>query len=131
MYIHLKIIGILLMALGLMHIFFPKYFNWNNELKSLSLINRQMMIVHTFFVAFTVFLMGLLSFTSAVELIETSLGKKISFGLGVFWFVRLLFQFFGYSSHLWKGKRFETVMHVLFSILWLYFGYIFLPISSL
>jgi len=126
MHLHLKIIGILLLVLALIHIIFPKYFNWNKELKSLSLINRQMMIVHTFFIALTVFLIGLLCLTSSTELIETSLGKKISLGIGVFWTVRLLFQFFGYSSDLWKGKRFETIIHISFSFVWAYLSFIFL-----
>jgi hypothetical protein len=128
MQIHLKIIGILLIALALIHIFFPKYFNWDKELKSLSLINRQMMTVHTFFIAFAVFLMGLLCLTTSTELIETNLGKKISLGLGIFWTVRLFIQFFGYSTDLWKGKTFETAMHIIFSILWTYLSYIFLII---
>jgi hypothetical protein len=128
MQIHLKIIGTLLIALAMVHIIFPKYFNWKDELKSLSLINRQMMTVHTFFIAFTVFLMGLLCLTSANELIETTLGKKISFGLGIFWTVRLFIQFFGYSTALWKGKTFETAMHIVFSIFWAYLSYIFLAI---
>lgn len=76
MEIHFKIIGVLLIALALVHIVFPKYFNWDKELKSLSLINRQMMTVHTFFIALTVLLMGLLCLTSSTELIETNLGKK-------------------------------------------------------
>jgi hypothetical protein len=126
MEIHFKIIGILLIALAFVHIVFPKYFNWDKELKSLSLINRQMMTVHTFFIALTVLLMGLLCLTSSAELIETNLGKKISLGLGVFWTVRLVIQFFGYSSDLWKGKKFETFMHIIFSLLWTYLSIIFL-----
>ncbi len=126
MQIHIKIIGFLLIALALVHIIFPRYFNWKKELKSLSLINRQMMTVHTFFIAFTVFLMGLLCLTSSNELIETNLGKKISLGLGIFWTVRLFIQFFGYSKDLWKGKKLETLIHILFSILWVYFSAIFL-----
>jgi hypothetical protein len=97
MEIHFKIIGVLLIALALVHIIFPKFFNWKDELKSLSLINRQMINVHTFFIALTVFLMGLLCLTCTSELIETNLGKKISLGIGVFWTVRLLVQFFIYS----------------------------------
>jgi hypothetical protein len=128
MQIHLKIIGILLIVLALVHIFFPKYFNWEKELKSLSLINRQMMIVHTFFIAFVVFLMGLLCLTCSTELVETSLGKKIALGLGLFWITRLFIQFFGYSLSLWKGKVFETVIHILFSILWIYLSFVFLKI---
>jgi hypothetical protein len=128
MQIHLKIIGALLIALALAHIFFPKYFNWEKELKSLSLINRQMMTVHTFFVAFTVFLMGFFCLSSSSELVETNLGKKISFGFGIFWTVRLFIQFFGYSKELWKGKPFETTMHIIFSLLWIYLSIVFLMI---
>lgn len=126
MQIHIKIIGFLLIALALVHIIFPRYFNWDKELKSLSLINRQMMTVHTFFIAFTVFLMGILCLTSSNELIETILGKKISLGLGIFWTVRLFIQLFGYSTDLWKGKKLETSIHILFSIFWIYFSSIFL-----
>jgi len=125
MEIHFQIIGFSLMALALVHVIFPKYFNWKKELKSLSLINKQMMMVHTFFIALVVFLMGLMCLTSAKELIETNLGKKISLGLGVFWSLRLLIQFFGYSVKLWKGKPFETIIHFLFSGLWLYLSLVF------
>ena len=126
MEIHFKIIGTLLIALALVHIIFPKYFNWKEELKSLSLINRQMMTVHTFFIALTLFLIGLLCLTSSSELVETNLGKKISLGLGIFWIFRLFIQFFGYSNDLWKGKKFETLIHIVFSLLWTYLSFIFL-----
>ena len=128
MEIHLKIIGCLLICLAFIHIVFSKYFNWGEELKSLSLVNRQMMTVHTFFIALTVFLMGLLCVTSSSELIETNLGKKIALGLGIFWTIRLFIQFFGYSADLWKGKKFETLIHIIFSLLWIYISIVFLTI---
>jgi len=126
MEIHFKIIGILLMALSIIHALFPKYFDWINELRALRLINRQMMYVHTFFIALMVFLMGLLCLTSSTDLIETEFGRKITFGLGVFWTIRLFIQFFGYSSKLWKGKTFETAVHVLLSLLWTYMSSVFI-----
>ena len=129
MELHLKIIGVLLMVLALLHVNFPRYFKWKVELSLVSHINRQMMYVHAFFIAFGVFLMGLLCFTSATELATTTFGRRISLGLGIFWLTRLLIQFFGYSSLLWKGKTFETTVHVLFSVLWTYFSVVFLLIS--
>lgn len=129
MILHLKIIGTLLMLLAGIHIIFPRYFNWKKELAPLSLINQQMMRVHTFFIAFTVFLIGLLSFSSALELVSTDLGQKICLGLGFFWGVRCLFQLFIYSPKLWKGKLFETAVHIIFSCLWLYMTYIFIRIG--
>lgn len=121
----LKLVGGILIALALVHIFFPNYFQWKKELPQLSLINRQMMQVHTFFIAFTVFLMGLLCVTSASEMTTTPFGRKISLALALFWGIRLMIQFFGYSSKLWKGKVFETTVHLVFSLLWGYFAIIF------
>lgn len=126
MEIHFKIIGTLLIVLSFIHLAFPKYFNWNEELGPLSLINRQMMYVHTFFIAFVVLLIGILCLNSSDELVSTAFGKKIDLGLGIFWLARLFIQFFGYSSLLWKGKSLETGIHILFSLLWIYFTAVFL-----
>lgn len=128
MELQLRIIGGLLIALALVHFIFPKYFNWKKELSLLSLINKQMMQVHTLFIALTLLLMGILCLTSSNELITTVLGKRISIGFGIFWGVRLFIQFFGYSTKLWKGKTFETTIHILFSLLWFYLTWIFINI---
>lgn len=126
MEIHYRIIGFVLMLLSIMHIGFPKYFNWSKELSALSLINRQMIHVHTFFIAFVLLLMGILCLTSSEDLVQTSLGKKISLGFGLFWTIRLFIQLFGYSPVLWKGKMFETVVHIIFSLIWTYLSIVFL-----
>lgn len=125
MTLHLNIIGWLLMALALVHVIFPRYFDWKKDLAPLSLINRQMMQTHTFFIALMVFAMGLLNVTSAQELVTTPLGKKLCFGLMIFWGLRLFFQLFIYSSKLWKGKAFETTVHVAFTGFWLYMTFVF------
>jgi len=125
MEVQLKLIGIVLMILSLVHAIFPKYFNWADELGRLSLVNRQMMYVHTFFIGLVLFLMGLLCLVSTDCIIHTKLGNQISLGFGVFWLARLMVQFFGYSSKLWKGKRLESIIHIVFSILWLYLSVFF------
>lgn len=128
MILTLQLTGSLLIVLALVHGTFPSYFKWKSDLKSLSLINRQMMYVHTFFIALTVLLMGLLCLTQSAALTNTALGKVISAGMCFFWLCRLIVQFWGYSPQLWKGKTFETTIHILFSLLWcfltLLFGYL-------
>ena len=126
MELHLRITGVLLILLALTHVVFPRYFKWRAQLALISHINRQMVYIHTFFIAFTVLLMGLLCLTSAAEMITTKIGKNISLGLGVFWLVRLSIQFVGYSSLHWKGKPFETKIHVLLLVLWTYLSAVFL-----
>lgn len=125
MIIPLKIAGVLLIGLALVHAIFPKYFRWKEELAGLSMVNRQIFKVHTFFIALTVFLMGLLCLGSADALTQTSLGKQVCLGLAVFWSIRLVLQFFGYSTALWRGKPFETFVHILFSLFWIYLTVVF------
>ena len=125
MELHLKIAGYTMIFLSLIHFLFPKRFNWKTELGSLSLINRQLMYVHTFFVALMVLLMGVICIYSSDEILNSKLGQQLSFGLFLFWTTRLVFQFFVYSSKLWKGKRFETIVHITFSFLWIYFSGVF------
>ena len=125
MELHIKIIGFLLIALALVHAGFPKYFSWKQQLQPLSLINRQLMYVHSFFIALVILLIGILCLTSAKELMETKLGGRLCLGLGIFWIIRLFIQFFGYSSKNWKGKPFETRVHIFFSLLWFYMTSIF------
>ena len=129
MELHLRIIGVILVILAVIHAAFPKQFAWKKELVSLSLINRQMMTVHTFFIALTVLLMGVLCLYSANEIVNTPFGRQIALGLFIFWFVRLFVQFFVYSKDLWKGKRFETIMHIVFAITWLYLSAVFFIIA--
>ena len=122
MNLNLSIVGTLLILLAAAHTVFARYFNWSRELAALSLINRQMMYIHTFFIALMLLLMGLLCLTSSTEIITTDLGHRLLLGLGVFWTIRLIIQFFGYSAQIWKGKRLETSIHVLFVVLWCYFS---------
>ncbi|RAJ93186.1 hypothetical protein LX87_04698 [Larkinella arboricola] len=121
----LNIVGGVCILLALLHAVFPSYFHWKQELKALSLLNRQLMYVHTFFIVLTVFFIGLLCLTAAKDLVTTRLGNRIALGLAIFWALRLWVQFFGYSAQLWRGKPLETVVHVVFSLLWLYFTAIF------
>jgi hypothetical protein len=129
MEVYLNIAGFLLVALALIHIGFPRYFEWRKDLGSITLINRQMMYIHTFFIGFVVLLMGILCLTSSKEILETVLGKRIALGFSIFWTLRLFIQFIGYSPRLWKGKTFETAMHVVFTIIWVYLSALFIVIS--
>jgi hypothetical protein len=71
-------------------------------------------VIHAFFVGLAVLLMGVLCLTSASDLVSTPLGRRVAKGLAAYWGLRLLVQLFGYSSRLWRGKAFETSVHVTF-----------------
>ena len=118
MILALQISGALLLVLALIHIGFPRYLKWRDELPRISLINAEMLKVHTLFVALTVAGIGWISLFYAHDLSRAPFGKTVSIGIAIFWTARLGVQFFGYSSELWRGKRFETVMHVVFVGWW-------------
>jgi hypothetical protein len=117
----IRIVGALLVVLGLSHAFFNRYFGWEKELASVSLFTRRVFYVHTFFIAMGVTLSGIGSLLYADALVRPSaLSRAILAGLVVFWMCRLLAQFLAYDSAIWRGDRFRTVMHIAFAVFWLY-----------
>jgi hypothetical protein len=118
---NLRIVGVLLVLLGLSHAFFSRYFRWDRELAEVSLLTRQIFFVHSFFIALGVVLGGAGSFLCADALLRPgSLSRTLLAGMTVFWLCRLLAQFFAYDARIWKGDRFRTVMHAAFCVLWIY-----------
>ena len=70
--------------------------------------------------------MGVLSVFYQEALLEkTLLGRLVAGGLAIFWLLRLLIQLFGYDRRLWIGNRFNTSMHVLFTLMWGYYVLVF------
>ncbi len=117
----LRTAGALQIALALLHAFFPKRFDWAVELGRLSLLNRQIFIVHTVFVCFTLLLLGSLSaFAPQALLVPTPLSRLVLAGIASFWGLRFLVQWLYYDRVLWRGHRFNTVMHGLFTGVWVY-----------
>jgi cytochrome c biogenesis protein CcdA len=124
--LHLKLAGLAMMVLGVAHVLFGPRFKWKEELERVSLLNRQIFYVHTFFIALVVALLGILAFFYTSALLEpTPLARVLLSGIVIFWGCRLLVQFFVYDASLWKGNRFNTRMHILFALLWLYLVSVF------
>ncbi len=120
--LNLRIIGFSLIFLSLLHGIFYRYFNWQEELKALSPINKDMFLVHCFFVALVLFLMGTVCLFFPGDLTgRCELGALVATGLLIFWGCRLFCQFFVYPAELWRGKKLETAVHIVFSITWTYY----------
>jgi hypothetical protein len=119
-YVHLKVVGVLV-ALGLAHSLFGRYFNWKQELAPLSLLTRQVFQVHGFFIALVVAMMGVCSlFYTTALLASGDLSRVVLSGFLIFWLSRLAIQLFVYDPAIWRGRRFYTFMHVVFTIFWIY-----------
>lgn len=120
-YLHLKVVGALLLALGLAHSMFGRYFRWQEELAQLSLFTRQVFHVHCFFIALLVVMIGACSLFYTEPLLGSgALSRVVLAGFVVFWAARLGIQFFVYDPAIWRGRRFYTIMHLVFSVFWIY-----------
>ena len=119
--LHMRIVGVLLLLLGMSHAFFNRYFEWEQELAAVSLFTRRVFFVHNFFIGLGVVLAGAGSFLYADSLLRPGvLSRALLAGMTLIWLCRLLAQFFAYDSVLWRGNGFRTFMHTAFAMLWCY-----------
>lgn len=111
--------GVLQIALALLHLAFPARFGWKQEAARMSRLNEQIFHVHTFFVCLTLVLFGIWTMVLLEDLLSAR-QRALASGIAVFWLARLYSQWFVYDPVLWRGKKFETAMHILFTILWIF-----------
>jgi len=124
--VHLHAGGLAMASLVVLNLFVPSRFHWREELSRLSLVNRQIFQVHTIFLVLVLGLFSALLLTCASALLEpTRLSRAVLVGLTIFWALRMVVQWCFYSPTLWRGHRFNTVVHYVFSALWVYLTGVF------
>jgi hypothetical protein len=124
--VHLRIIGVALAVLVAVNVHVPKRFHWREEMARLSLLNRQVFIAHAVFLVLTLAFMSALLLLYGDALLEpTPLARAVLAGLTIFWTLRMVMQWGFYSPAIWRGHRFNTVMHFAFSALWVYMSAVF------
>jgi hypothetical protein len=124
--VHLRIVGLVMAALVVINLFVPRRFHWREEMARLSQLNREVFQAHSVFLVLMLAMFSALLLTSADALLEpTRLSRAILAGLTIFWGLRMLMQWFFYSPAIWRGHRFNTVMHCVFSVTWVYVTAVF------
>ncbi len=118
----LRLAGASHLVLAIAHIPISRYLGWKADLQGASLLTRQIFWVHCFFICLVLTLMGALAACDPATLMTRSpLGLYVNGAIAFFWLVRLFCQWFVYDASLWRGKRFETSIHVLFSVVWMFY----------
>ena len=124
--LHLRLAGVVMASLVVVNLLVPRRFHWREEMSRLSLVNRQIFQAHSVFLVLTLALFAALLLTCGAALLEpTRLSRAVLFGLTVFWGLRMLMQWCFYSPLIWRGHRFNTVMHYVFSVVWVYVTTVF------
>ena len=118
---NLRLVGLVMVVLVFVNMIVPQRFRWREELSGVSLVNRQIFLVHGMFIVLTIALVAALLLTSTEALLVPSpLSRAVLAGLTIFWGARMLAQWFVYSPDIWRGNRFNTAMHCVFSVTWIY-----------
>jgi hypothetical protein len=124
--LHLRIAGALQILLALLHFDFPRRLGWRDDLERVSLLTRQVFEVHMLFVCVVLVMFGALSlFATGALLAASPLSPLVLGGIAAFWSLRLYCQWFVYDRRLWRGMPSRTVVHVFFSLLWLYLATVY------
>lgn len=123
---HLRVVGLVMLWLVAVNLYVPYRFRWREEMRGLSLLNRQIFQAHSIFLVLMIALLGGLLLAAPDALLEpTRLSRAVLFGLTVFWGLRMLMQWWFYSPEIWRGHRFHTRMHYAFSAIWIYVTAVF------
>ena len=76
--------------------------------------------VHTLFVCAVLVLMGLPALFAPTIFVErTRAALWMNWSYVAFWALRLYVQWCVFPRTLWRGKRLETRMHVMFTVIWI------------
>ena len=107
-------------AVVVLNLFLIRLLGWQDELTRLSLLPRQVFRVHIGFITLTLLIFGVLTWRFAVPMAAGSnpLATWLAGGIGLFWGVRTVMQVAYYSSEHWRGKRPQTVAHIVLLLLY-------------
>ena len=122
----LRIAGAGLVLLAILHVPMARRLRWKEEAARMSEFNGMVFHVHNFFICTVLVGMGLPCLIEPAVMLEPSrAGAWGAWSLCVFWAARLYCQHFVYPSSAWRGKRFETVLHWWFTLVWAFLTALF------
>jgi hypothetical protein len=116
----LRVAGGSLLLLSLFHAVLWRTLGWGLEIERLSPLNARVFGVHTFFIAFVLGALGLLSLVRPELLLAPSeLARLLLIGVVVFWIARLVIQPLVFDRVMRVGWTRSPLLRVGSNIAWL------------
>lgn len=88
------------------HVMFWRIFNWREDLKTLSFLNKSTMQVLNISLTLVFVLFSYISFIHTNELLKTPLGNTLITLIAIFWFARATLQIIFYKLKHWESWAF-------------------------
>lgn len=116
----LRVAGASLVVLALFHVVLWRALNWGEEIARMSPLSARVFSVHTFFIAFVLAALGLLSALAPALLLDRSdLARVLLGAIVVFWIARFIMQPLVFDRVMREGWTRSRVLRVGASLLWL------------
>ena len=128
MEIALSIAAAAQLAIAVLNLFLVRIMRWEEPVARMPQLVREVFHVHAWFITITLVIFGVVTIRFAGELAAgtNDLGRWLVCGIGLFWLIRWVMQFFFYSSSHWKGKRAETTVHIALVLTYGFFAGVYL-----
>jgi hypothetical protein len=115
----LRLVGAVLIVLGLAHLVMPRGLGWRPEFAALRALTRQIMYTHTYFIGLSCVLLGLAPLALTSDLLAPGrLPAAILIAECVFWGLRWCAQFAAFPPAVWRGRRLYATGYVALTALW-------------
>jgi len=111
----LKLSAVAQIAVAVLNLFLVRLLHWRPHIEQLPLLPRQVFMVHLWFISLTLLIFGGVTWQYADDMARggNPLAAWLCGGIALFWGIRTLLQIMYYSSSHWRGKRAQTVAHVV------------------
>lgn len=116
----LRFVALLQLGLAVLSLFLPRILDWKPEMDRMSRLVRDVFEIHSWFIALTLVIWGVLTWRFAPEMAHasTALTRWLCAAIGIFWGIRSVLQWTHYDPSHWRGIASRTIIH------WtLFFGY--------
>lgn len=117
--VQLRLVGAVLVGLGLAHVALPRVLAWRPQFAGLAPLTRHVLYTHTFFIGVMCVLLGLAPLLLATDLRQP--GRVHTAVLGaecVFWGLRWGAQFVAFPPQTWRGSPLYRAGYAGFTLLW-------------
>jgi len=124
--VQLRLVGAVLVLLGVAHAALPRVLAWRPEFASLRPLTRQVLYTHTFFIGVMCVLLGLAPLTLTTDLLAPGRASAAILGAEcAFWGLRWLAQFVAFPASTWRGSRLHRAAYAGFTLLWTWIAAVF------
>lgn len=98
----------------------PRLLRWQEDIARMSLLVREVFLIHKFFLSYTLILFAVLTWRFAPDIAagHNPLAAWLCAAIALFWGIRTVFQWTFYSREHWRGKPRETAIHWTLTIVY-------------